>query len=73
MQVCEWMEFPLLIFGICFVKCCILLPTNQRNPKSVQGNLLHDTPSRKQTKNQVKTPIQYNDLELCNVGYVPQT
>ena len=36
----------------------------------MQGNLLHDTPSRKQTKNQVQTPIQYNDLELCNVDYV---
>ena len=24
---------------------------------NVQGNLLHDTPSRKQTKNQVETPI----------------
>ena len=53
-------------------KCCILLPTNQRNPKeNVQGNLLHDTPSREQTKSQVKTPIQYNDFELCNVDYVP--
>ena len=29
------------------------------------------TPSREQTKNQVKTPIQYNDFELCNVDYVP--
>ena len=36
----------------------------------MQGNLLHDTPSRKQTKNHVKTPIQYHDLVLCNVDYV---
>ena len=36
----------------------------------MQGNLLHDTSSRKQTKNQEKTPIQHNDLELCNVDYV---
>ena len=36
----------------------------------MQGKLPHDTPSRKQTKNQVETPIQCNDLELCNVDYV---
>ena len=71
MQICAWTIFPLLIFGIWLLKCCILLPTNQINPKeNVQGNLLHDTPSREQTKSQVKTPIQYNDLELCNVDYV---
>ena len=29
--------------------------------------------SRKQTKNQVKTPVQNNDLELCNVDYVPSS
>ena len=33
MQVCEWMVLPLLIFGIWLLKCCILLPTNLRNPK----------------------------------------
>ena len=71
MQVYALMEFPLLIFGIWLLKCCILLPTNLRNPKRiVQGNLLRDTPSRKHTNNQVKTPNQYNDLELCNVDYV---
>ena len=36
----------------------------------MQGNLLRDTPSRRHTNNQVKTPIQYNDLELSNVDYV---
>ena len=36
----------------------------------VQGNLPHDTPSRKHTKNQVKTPTHYNNLERCNVDYV---
>ena len=30
MQVHAWMEFPLLIFGIWFLMCCILLVTNQR-------------------------------------------
>ena len=45
----------------------ILLPTNLRHPKR---NLLHDTLSRKHTKNQVKTRIQYNDLELCNIDNV---
>ena len=38
--------------------------------ENVQGNLPRDTPSRKQTKNQVKTPTQCNDLELCNVDHV---
>ena len=33
MQVYAWMEFPLLICGIWLLKCCILLPTNLRNPK----------------------------------------
>ena len=37
-------------------------PMNSK--EKVQGNLLHDPPSRKQTKNQVKTPTQYNDLEF---------
>ena len=36
----------------------------------MQVNLLRDTPSRKHNNNQVKTPTQYNDLELCNVDYV---
>ena len=55
MQVHAWMEFPLLIFGIWLLKCCILLSTNLRNPKyNEQGNLLRDTPSRKHTNNQVK-------------------
>ena len=43
---------------------------SEKSKENVQENLLHDTPSRKQTKNQVKTPIQYNDLELCNVDHV---
>ena len=42
----------------------------EKSKEKVYGNLLHDTPSRKHTKNHVKTPIQYNDLELCNVAYV---
>ena len=41
-----------------------------KSKEDVQGHLLRDTPSRKDTKNQVKTPIQYNDLELWNVVYV---
>ena len=50
-------------------------PTSSKNQsrkskENVQGNLLHDTSSRRQTKNQVMTPIQHNDLELCNVDYV---
>ena len=42
----------------------------KKSKKNVQGNLLHDTPSRKHNKNHVKTPLQYNDLEKCNVDYV---
>ena len=42
----------------------------QKSKENVQGNLLHDRPSRKQTKNPVKTPIQYNDLEYATVDYV---
>ena len=42
----------------------------KKSKENVQGNLLHDTPLRKHTKNQVKTPTQHNDLELCNVDYV---
>ena len=33
MRVYEWMEFQLLFFAIWLLECCILLPTNQRNPK----------------------------------------
>ena len=36
----------------------------KKSKDNVQGNLPHDTPSRKHTKNQVKTPIHYNNLEL---------
>ena len=42
----------------------------KKSKDNVQGNLLHDTPSRKQTKNQIQTLVQNNDLELCNVDYV---
>ena len=45
----------------------------KKSTENVLGNLLHDTPSRQQTKNQVITPIQYNDLELCNVDYASQS
>ena len=46
--------------------------SNQRtkSKENVQGNLLHDTPSRKHTKNQIETPIQHHDLEFCNVDNV---
>ena len=43
---------------------------SKKSKENVQGNLLHDTPSSKQAKNQVNTPIQHNDLELCNVDNV---
>ena len=33
MRVHAWMGFPLLICGIWFLKCSILLPTKLRNPK----------------------------------------
>ena len=42
----------------------------KKSKENVQGNLLHDTPSREHTDNHVKTPIQYNDLEICNVDNV---
>ena len=38
---------------------------SKKAEENVQENLLHDTPSRKQTKNPVKTPSN-----LCNVDYV---
>ena len=42
----------------------------EKSKENVQGNLLHDTRSRKHTDNHVKTPFQYNDLEICNVDCV---
>ena len=42
----------------------------EKSKDNVHKKLLHDTPSRTQTKNPVKTPIPYNDLEPCNVDYV---
>ena len=42
----------------------------KKSEENVQGNLLHDTPSRKHTNSQTITQIQYNDLELCNVECV---
>ena len=71
MQVCVWKEFLLLIFGIWFLKCCTLLPPNLRNPKRMCRETCRMTHrQKKNTKNQVKTPIQYNDLELYNVNNV---
>ena len=35
--------------------------------ENVKGNMPDDTSSRQQTKNQVKTPIRHDELELCNV------
>ena len=42
----------------------------RKSKEIVQGNLLHDKPSRTQTNSPIKTPIQHNDLELCNVDEV---
>ena len=36
---------------------------NKKSKENVHGNLLHDAPSRKHAKNQIKIPIQCNDLE----------
>ena len=59
------------LWDIWLLKCCILPPAKLSNPKErVQGDLLRDTPSRKHTNTQVKTPIQYNNLELSNVVFV---
>ena len=44
-----------------------------KSKDNMQGNLLHDTPSRKRTNNQIKTPTQYNELELCNFDHVSST
>ena len=41
--------------------------------ENVHGNLLRNTPLREPTENQVKPPIRYNDLELCNVDHVSST
>ena len=41
--------------------------------RDVQGHLLHDKTIQKTHQNQVKTPIQYNDLEFSKVDYVSQT
>ena len=38
----------------------------EKSKENVQGNLLHDTPSRKHTNSQTTN----NDLELCNVDFV---
>ena len=43
---------------------------SKKSKEHVQGNLLHDTSSRKQTNDQVKTRNQHNDLEFCIVDYV---
>ena len=67
-QVYAWMEFPLSTFGIWLLHSSSNQP--EKSKENVQGNLLRDRPSRKHTNNHVKTPIQYNDLELCNVDYV---
>ena len=51
-----------------------VLHSSSNQPKKskdkVQGNLLHDTPSRNHTNSQVRTSTQHNDLELCNVDCV---
>ena len=40
-----------------------------KKPKEiVQGNLLHDTPSRKHTNFQTKTPIQHKDVKSSQFG-----
>ena len=42
----------------------------RKSTDRVQGNLLHDTPSRKHSNFQTMSQTQYNDLALCNVDYV---
>ena len=74
MQVYAWMKFLLLIFGIWLLKCCLLLPTSVINPKRMCREtccMAHH--QEKHTKNQVKTPLQDNDLELCIVDDVSST
>ena len=63
---------PLLIFGIWFKKCCMLLPTYLRNPKRKfwETCCITHQPSRKHTNSQTMTRTQYNDLELCNIDCV---
>ena len=46
--------------------CSSNQPKNSK--EQVQRNLLHHTPSTKHTNSQVKTTIQYNGLELCNIN-----
>ena len=41
-----------------------------KSEDNVQGTLRQYISSTKHTKNQVETPIQYNDLQLCNVDCV---
>ena len=70
-QVSEWMEFPLSIFGTSLLECCVLLPTNQRDPKRMYRKpcrMTYHHENKPRTK--VHTPNQYNDLELCNVDFV---
>ena len=70
-KVYAWLEFPLLISGIWFLKCCILPSTRQRNPKrKCRETCCVTKPSRKHTNTQAKTEIQHSNLELSIVEYV---
>ena len=71
MRVYAWMEYQLLIFGICLQKYFTLLQRNQKKTKDqARGNSLRDTTSNKHTQNQTKDPTKHNDLELSNLDYV---
>ena len=54
------------LWDLVFGRVAFFSNQTEKSEENVQGNLLQDTPSRKHTKNQVKTPIKHNDLELCD-------
>ena len=70
MQVCAWGTPALDLWDLVIEVLHSSSNQTKKSKNNVQGNLLHDTPSKKRTKKQAKTPIQYNDLESCNVDYV---
>ena len=72
MQVYAWMEFPLLIPGIWWVKCCILLPKNLRNPKKNAGKpaAWHTTKKTHQQPSWDSNSPQWSWIMLCRLCFL---
>ena len=73
MQVCEWMEFTLLIFWIWLLKCCILLPTNRGNERMYREVCCMTRPQENEPRTKSRLQFSTTVLNCATSIMFPQT